>query len=311
METDEVVLTFEDGPTALLEGLVTRFDGRRCLDDLASELKASAGQAAMVLQPLWNEGLLLDLAAALNAETVDEFVASYFEECRFWNRELFAQPFWEKLLGGEASREAVLGWGVEFYHYVEAANEHMAMSVASSRPRGRVTRLLAEHYVEEYDHARYFLKGLEESGLDAGAVIDAPPLPATRGLINFLTELAAADTIAYTGAFGIMQANKDAEKQDIQRFFDFLVDSYPYAAPMFEGFREHAILDLELEHQTILLEKIIRATDLVNGPARARILSAARDTFEHFVLFFECIDDYYSQPGALVPRRPVDIRAVL
>jgi len=54
-----------------------------------------------------------------------------------------------------------------------------------------------------------------------------------------------------------------------------------------------------------------RVQDAYSLRCSPQVHGAARDTVEYFVLYFEGILDYYSTPGVLVPRRPLDIRTVL
>lgn len=90
------------------------------------------------LAVLAENGHWIDATAAPEAKTPEEFLAAYYALCDFWTKDIVARPFWETLLSGQASRTLVLGWGVEFYHDVEAANEHMAAVVAHCRgPRSR------------------------------------------------------------------------------------------------------------------------------------------------------------------------------
>jgi pyrroloquinoline quinone (PQQ) biosynthesis protein C len=215
------------------------------------------------------------------------------------------------LLSGRAERSLVLGWGIEFYHFVEAANEHMAAAVAQCRDGSQTRAWLAKHYVEERDHGSIFLDGLAGVGLDRDLVRRAPPLPSTRALINYLTELASADTFAYAGAFGVMQANREATTRDaIGQFFTFLSGKYPFAMQLFNAFRQHALIDVDLKHQHLALEMMCEGCKELPCDVMARPINAARSVTEHFIMFFESIRQYYGLAGIELPRCAFDVRLV-
>lgn len=312
VETNDAVYTFSDESGRIIAALKNRLDGSRHLSELASEAGVSTDELGETLAVLADDKVLIDARLIEEATSPEEFIEAYLDLCRLWVKEIFTTPFWQAIYSGQASRTLVLGWGVEFYHYVHAANEHMAAAVAYCREDKVVRQWLAEHYVEEHDHGTIFLEGLAVAGLDREQVVNAPPLASTRTLINFLNELAISDSVAYTGAFGIMHAPESDQPRDAyQKFYDSLISSYGFAAGMFNAFRQHAALDADLGHEELLLKRIL-VRDGVVGPERIRkILAAARGAVEVFTLYFEGIYEFYSAPNAPLPRRPLDIRMYL
>lgn len=311
VDTPEVELTFSGSSAAVLAPVLDHLDGRCRVDEISARLGLPEAELRQTLQVLADDDVLIDAGAAFGTTSPDAFLDAYFAECRFLSNEIFAQPFWQTLLSGRAGRDVVLGWGIEFHHFVDAANEHMAAAAAQCRDGVLTRSWLARHYVEERDHASIFLDGLVGLGLDREMVRRAPPLPSTRALINYLTELATADTIAYAGTFGVMQANREAMSRDgVSRLFAFLSDRYPFATPLFDAFRQHALIDVDLQHQHIILEKICDSHTEFSPAFVARPVNAARSVAEHFIMFFEGIQRYYGTGEAEVPRRAFDIRLV-
>lgn len=312
LETDVVVLTFTDRSAALLARLLQRLDGASQVAELAQELAASPHELRALLEVLAEEHLVLDAAAALEARTGQEFLEAFFLECRFWSKAIFSQPFWKRVLSGHASERLIFGWGIEFYHFVEAANEYMAAGVAYCREGPEIREWIAKHYLEECDHSAIFLEGLVKSSLDRAQILSAPPLASTRALINFLNELAIADSISYAAAFGIMQPSREPiERGQVEQFYAQLTKQYGFAASMFEAFRQHALIDVDLHHESTVLGRICsRLPEITPDNARKAVM-AARSVAEHFMFFFEGILDYYSGPLVQVPRRPANIFAIL
>lgn len=311
VEANYTSYAFSGQSAQILSEALHRLNGVQDLGSIAEDLKVSSAQLGAILSILAEDGLIIDAAAAVEAGSQKDFFKSYFSECKFWSKNIFAQPFWSTLLAGQASQDLILGWGIEFFHYVNAANEHMAASVAYCRNGTSARQILAQHYVEEHDHGDIFLDGLVACGFNRNKVKAAPPLASTRALINFLSELATNDTLAYTGTFGVMQsAREETTVEAVNQFYDSLIAHYGYASGLLDAFRKHALIDVDLGHQELVLEQICAHDEIITREHAGRIITAVRDAAEHFILFFEGIFDYYGMPGKLIPRQSFDIRAV-
>jgi len=308
---DEVSLQFTGDAVELLEKVCPHIDGQQSLQALAEVAGVSVDRIAAVLDTIAEEYLLIDAAGIINAEAAD-FQEVYWDECEFWAKEIVAQPFWRTLRAGGAPRAVVLGWGVEFCHFVEAANEHMALSVASCRADKQTQMWFAQHYLEEADHARIFLEGLMRCGLDGEAICIAPPLASTAALIGYLDELATSDCVAYAATFGVMQQSRHKRsKTAVDSIYDTFTELYPFAGGMFDAFRRHAMIDADLSHEKLVLERMASREGGLSPDERHRVARAVRDVTEHFILFFEGIGDYYNVPNAPLPRRALDVRTFL
>jgi pyrroloquinoline quinone (PQQ) biosynthesis protein C len=286
--------------------------GHRTVKDLAKELNCDSDNLVAVLNALNREECLVaDMARVTSAESGPRFVDALKDECRFMAAEIYSQPFWEMVNLGTASKALILGWGIEFYHFVESVNEYMAVGIANCREDACVREVLVRHYIEECQHSSIFLEGLRESGLDAGQVRRAPPLASTRALINYLYETGSFNCFAYAGLFAVMQSSRDCVSEDlITAFYEHLSTLYPYANKMFAAFRKHALIDVELEHNRIALDRIVEIVpDRVLQNSR-EIVRAARGLVEHFILFFEGIKDYYGRDRTPLPRRRVSAELI-
>lgn len=310
VDTPDMSYTFHGDSADVLARVQDRLDGSARIEDLARAQGVSPRVLAEVLDVLGEDGLVLDAQAVIDASTPDAFLPGFLQICAFWARELTLVPFWPTLMSGRAPRELVLGWGIEFYHYVESANEHMSAAVAYCRTDSEAREWFAQHYVEEHDHAKMFLEGLAGCGLDADQVRRSPPLGSTRALISYLTELATTDSLAYAGAYGVLH-HPQSESSSPRELYGRLAEQYELAAPFLRAVGEHAALDETLDHETLVLERILRRDGRVTPDAARRILAGARGLTEHFTLYFDGIHETYAGPasaGMLLPRRPLDAR---
>jgi pyrroloquinoline quinone (PQQ) biosynthesis protein C len=293
---------------------------REFLDQLQSGARAYALADALalperavgsILTQLRESDLLLDVDRTAQVETGADVAKHFQREARFWAKSIFEQPFWSTLLEGRCSRAQVLGWGVEFYHFVDAANVYMPVGVAHARQLRAQRPAIARHYIEEMNHGEIFLDGLARCGLDVNSVVAAPPLPHTAALINHLTELAYEGAVPYTTSFAVMQPGlSTGNAEQLDEFYGMLTKLYPYAKEMFAAFHRHASLDLKLKHDEPLFFSACRADPGLDLGARRRASQVMQSVAESFVLFFEGIEEAYGDSATFSPRRPFRLEAV-
>lgn len=305
--------TFSESSAHALYSVHKELIGKSTIEALAADFRLDLEELTGVLEVLNQDGWLIDADAPLKAQSVTQFITALKEECLFWNRDMYAQPFWKPFHSGAANREQVLGWGLEYYHFVESANEHMAMGVAYCRDKFRLRELMIQHYIEEWNHSEIFLRGLVKSGMSEVMVKTSRPLETTRALIDYLNELAYYHPLAYSACYLVMQDGREkTEEKTVNDYYDKLSAHYPYAAPMLDAIRKHALIDVGLDHHKTPLERYLEEhPEALTEEARQIIVAATRGTSEHFVQFFEGILDHCGKAGANLMRRPVDVRNYL
>lgn len=312
IESEDSTILIKGDNLSRINKVFSLLDGATQIHKIAAQSEMNAKDLDAILSALVDNDLLLDTSGGIEARSQEDFIQYYHVECRFLTKNIFNQPFWSKVLSGQASQALLLGWGIEFFHYVEAANEHMAMSVAQCRNNAELQLLLAKHYAEEFDHGKIFLKGLVNSGLDGESVRQSPPLASTRALINFLRELAESDFLSYLACFGIMHsARENTTREHIEQFFRLLGDQYPSAKEMFNAFCEHASIDADLNHQKTIFEQLSDKPSQIPQFAFPQIMIAIRLCSQHFMQFFEGILDFYNTAKTVYPRVNPDVRFLL
>ena len=234
------------------------------------------------------------------------------EECRALGSELLNLPFWQRIHSGAASPNLLLGWVLELHHYAAAANEYLAAAVAYCHDNIKIRRLLVDRYFEQHQQSELLMAGLVAAGFEANRVRNAQPLASTRALINFLSELATSDWLAFIGAVEILAAvNRGTSSEDVEGSYGSLAEHYPFAAGLLNGVKDYALTNSRARQQSSSLFESVIEKDSYDSGMGLRLTKALRDTFEHFVLFFEGIEDFYSDPYLLLPRAHIDLRTEL
>jgi pyrroloquinoline quinone (PQQ) biosynthesis protein C len=304
LDAPEAEYAYSGHGAALAAAAVPLLNGSASLTSIARGLGAGTGDVIGLLAPPTEGGAVTDIGPLLRTTDTDAYLDAYFAICDSWARDIFVRPFWNRMLGGTAGRNLVLGWGLEFYHRTVGADEHNACSVEYCT-RDDVRGWLTEHFAEEYGHGEIFLDGLEACGFERPAVARSAPLPSTRALIDYMADLARTDSIAYLGCYGILHSprtGQTVERVDAQ--FDRLIRLYPFAAGILEKIREHAKLDLGLGHDHIVLETLIRRDGVPDRTTTRSIMRAAHGMVTVFCGFFDGILDCYGREEAALPRAP-------
>lgn len=324
----DLAITRHDG-TLHIEDRDTRltFDGEsatacgRILEALTHEasIKAiarrsgySARTAEHCVHLLAQEGYVLRQDFKASAIAARDAIAKVREAALFWNKHVMAQFFPVKLFAGEASKAEVLGWGIEFYHFVRAARDYMARGASRTFGDVRVLSHLWDHFSEEAFHDEIFLQGLIGCGLDQDNLVRRPPIASTMALLNHLWECSEEGDLEYAALFAVMQPMAEPRTgQDIKLQYDKLRGFYPFAAPLFDAFEGHDRIDVALEHSTLTIEPLLKMQKSISPYQMNKLLLRIRETAENFDLFFEGIPDYYRTISAVSYRQLPNANEIL
>ncbi len=285
IEDRDLRLSFE-GSDALLAGTVIRSCGRAASVEAVAEAAARdvpTTEAMVSLLERESFVLRMDYFDVMHA---DEAIIAIKHAALFWNKHVMSQNFPLRLFSGEATRIEVLGWGIEFYHFVRAAREYMAQGASRTDGPSAALSKLWDHFVEEAFHDEIFLDGLVDCGLDRGDIEGRPPLASTMALLNHLWECAEEGDIDYTAVFAVMQPGLNQfTHQDIKKKYDLLRASYSLTAFLFDAFEKHESIDVDLDHSNLTIEPLIRLKKFVTRSKLTRIVNKIRRTAEFFIIF--------------------------
>ena len=113
-------------------------------------------------------------------------------EAAVMERHCANHPLTEKWVGGQISRNAMMGWAIEHWHWVNKMPE-AAFSICSKAPKDVIVMEL-ENLREETDEARphldIVLRFAQANGADIEAVKEGRGLPTTEAWTNWLIRAA-------------------------------------------------------------------------------------------------------------------------
>ncbi len=277
---------------------------------LDGEALASAAQAPLVAVEqlalaLERSGVMVlrrpdDAARVMTGTAFYEYHRKY---AAHWLQPIFSHPFWTKVVEGRATRAQVIGFAFEKYHYIEGAHEHMGIAAANATPE--MQQHLARHFIEEYRHGDIYRRGLQHLFPDQ-LVLNAPPLPTTRALLNFLSEAAATNSFGYYAANEFLQMTENSdddsgEDDAVASFYASMRQNYPYTDKLIESFIIHTKLDQNLGHDDVFAQ-MCRDVPPLSLREVQQVMNLTRSVAERLMLFMDGIDRWY-EAFPEMPRR--------
>ena len=156
-------------------------------------------------------------------------------------------PMTEKWARGELGRDAMMGWGVEHYHWVN--NYHIVnFTIAAKAPRD-VIEMQLENFREEADddkpHIEIVLKFARANGADVDKVRNGRGLPTTRAWRNWLFQT-ARDNHWIAGVASTTIGTESQSPMLYSKLLPALREIYKFDEDAIEHFSLH--VDADTEH---------------------------------------------------------------
>jgi pyrroloquinoline quinone (PQQ) biosynthesis protein C len=303
---DEITL---EGHSATLFGrMLPHLDGTHRLGTIAEQLSEQLSHVQSLTASLSRAGVLALVAGERDPQALSglEFYQLHRKYSEHWLRPIYEHPLWEMIVTGRASRDQVLGFAFEKYHYIEGAYEHMAIAAANATPE--MMPHLARHFIEEFSHGDIYRRGLRSLFRDQ-VVLDSPPLPSTRALINFLSESAARSSFAYYAGNELLQMTENtvdsAASLSVDAFYEAMRRHWPDTGELIASFIAHTNADQKLGHESVFKEMCASVPPLSRREVKDA-LNTVRSMAEHLMLFMDGIQVAYGRLTA-APRIPDDL----
>lgn len=197
-----------------------------------------------------NDLLSKELPNVYSGHQVAELLQELYRE---WNNSLFSHPLWASLADGSAPISLVDGWLIESYHFIRGANARLCYAAAYAQDQ-RLQAIFAKHYVEEYDHYKYFADSLARRNIDAERVDVAGPLASTTAVMNMARRAARIDSLAYAACSGLLEST-GSDSSRARDFYGAVCEHFDSAGSGFvEPMLRHVDLDEEFEHGSVMVE---------------------------------------------------------
>jgi pyrroloquinoline quinone (PQQ) biosynthesis protein C len=298
-------ISLEGAGARLLDRMIPYLDGKTPFEAIAARVEESPARVRALAESLKKVGVVSFLTEAGTMSGVD-FYEIHHRYARYWLRDVYAHPFWDKITNGTATRAQVIGFAFEKYHYIEGAYEHMGIAAANATKE--MMPHLARHYIEEYTHGDIYRKGLQSLFPD-DLILRAQPLPSTRALVNYLTETASRSSFAYYAGNEVLQMTEntsdDKTSGSIDDWYDAMRKHYPWSRLLVNSFIAHTHADQKLGHENVFLEMCESIPPLTKAEV-TDALNVAKLMVEHLKLFMDGIDIHYGS-HAEVPRVPCNL----
>jgi hypothetical protein len=286
----------------------THCTGHNSIEEIALRSRVPAESVRASIYSLFNAGLLVPpqqmTADRLSAETAREKLKQVGE---IWGRELTRHFVANELLDDGLSKDVLVGWLLEMYHYVKDFPEIIAYG--GTKATGRLAELYKRYAAEESGHEEFVVKTLINLGLTRAEIEASNPLVSTR-LIGFLMrELFEFEPATVLLVASIIEAHEtpedqlDAFQRQLERKYDL---RHGDMAPYFQ----HQLIDVALGHCK-LLEDNLELFAVRDVAALDLIVDKMHDLKHAFELQSSEIKSYYGNlSGMYFPRQPITFAAL-
>jgi len=214
------------------------------------------------------------LGDSFPAVVAEKLLADQYDACMTF---MFEHPLWEQTRSSRGS-EALSAYVLETRHYLHAAPWRMAPGAASALTDLPLAAHLAEHVVEEADHARFFEDALTRLGCSVRSVRSAEPLPGTLEWVFLMRGLSHSSALVAGIASGVMEYTAN-DRTLINAWHQNLKDKKLLPSAVIEAFRRHVDLDEELGHGNNWRE-MLHEQAVIDAKSLARSLNAAATVAE-------------------------------
>lgn len=291
-------LYFSGTSASLVIAVARSADGTHTMTQLADDAGCTEEAVRSHLLFLQNEAVVLDLTDYRSDWPTEDALNKLRAAARFYNLRVAANPVLQQLFSGQASREVLIGFAIEFYFYVRSATKYMTQGIARFDYDAATMAPYWRHFGEEAKHYEIFREGLLAAGVAETRLRPNCTIATTQALINFLFERASRTLVEYGSLFAVMQPLENAAPEARSEKYGVLRRSYPFAHKIIDAFENHETIDAGARHQTWALEQHLRRSTQVSAEDMWRAYITMRDSACFFIIFFDGIKDSY-QIGTL------------
>ena len=280
--------------------------GYSSLADIAAKSKMSEQEVKSIISSLIEIDTLHLPFKSVETLTKKEIIRTLEAATNIWSEQLVDTHISRDIFLGKTSKNVVIGWLLETYHYVKLFPS--ALEVASIHAKGQLKELLVEYTKQEKGHERFILQSLLKAGLSKQEVEDSIPLISTRTIDLLFKELFALEPATVLLVASIIEA-EDLDKNSAQEVTKMLHEVHGFPIDMLNPFFDHVEIDSKFGHHQ-LLQNNMKLMEEINPLCLHDIVNKLHDIKHAFDLQKLEIKDYYEKTGNYLPRQYVDFFAI-
>lgn len=280
--------------------------GNNTLADIARKSKMPEREIQAIVNSLLEIDTLHLPFKPLETLTKEEIIYTFESATNIWSEQLADTHISRDIFLGKTSKNVVIGWLLETYHYVKLFPS--ALEVASSHAKGELKELLVEYTKQEKGHEWFILQSLLKAGLTKQEVENSIPLISTRTIDLLFKELFSLEPSTVLLVASIIEA-EDLDKNSAQKVAKVLHNIHGFPIDMLNPFFDHIEIDSKFGHHQ-LLKNNVKLLEKINPQLFHNIVNKLHDIKHAFDLQKLEIMDYYDKMGNYLPRQYVDFFAI-
>lgn len=280
--------------------------GHHSVDEIAEKSQLLTNEVHAMISSLDEINLLHLPFKPLESISKNHIVTTLMAATDIWREQLSDTHISREIFQGKTSRQVVIGWLLETYHYIKQFP--VLLQTAADRADGRLKNLLQDYAKQENGHEFFILQSLLKAGLSRGEVEESIPLVSTRTIDLLLTELFTLEPSTVLLVAGIIEAD-DYDQDAANEVANTLHQVHDLPLDMLTPFFKHVDIDNKLGHHQ-LLKNNRQYLQMINPQHLHRIVNMLHDIKHAFDLQRLEIYDYYDKLGNYIPRQRVDFFAI-
>ena len=258
------------------------------VDDIVASLPESDDTIRSFIEKLKAEALVCDsIPGFYTGRQMIELLRFYYQE---WNDILFSHRLWTSLADGSAAESVVNGWLIESYHFIRGANVRLNYAASLAQDE-RVKKIFSRHYIEEYDHYKFFAESLRRRGIDVRR-LRSGPLASTTAVANMARRAARSDCLAYAACSGLLEST-GSDPRRARGFYSSVASHFDKTGTRFvEPLIKHVDIDEEYDHGSVMAD-VFGPIKMITAERADSIVATASLFRETLSLWFADVELYY------------------
>ncbi|AJK50119.1 iron-containing redox enzyme family protein [Burkholderia plantarii] len=294
---EDYEIEFDDpGSLPATEILLNRLDGTHTVDELSRDADGLRPDQVANTLSILDGNFLLGEGAHGGAPMSGIAFALHLEDLYYnrWMGQDGETALVRAVFDRQASREVLVGWGLECYHVTSRAHDCLAPIIA--RMHGALKPLAIDYVLDEYRHDKLLMKSLLSLGYTREQVERSLPLPYTNAVMNLLARWSNTDLLSFMGCLFVFEGTQDIGDAYIQQ-----IGQYDLPPEFLHGQAVHNEVNNAGDHGAVSRLLYSRFPS-IGVDDQARVIRNLRMLYEAQRRKHQNVLDYYDAPTIGIPR---------